>query len=367
MNLRRWDEAGILDREVCLYERLIERGVEVAFFTYGDQGELDYAERLAGIKIIPAWSKWPSPKGRVAKLAASLTLPWIWRHELSQYHLFKTNQMWGAWVPLLARYLTNRPVFLRCGYEAYKNMTKGEAPGLSRFVAYWLSRWAYASAEKVAFSDNGAADFASAMFGPSPEKVVIQPNYVDTERFCPCSPDVQYPERVLFVGRLEKEKNLPLLIKAVSKIGQGLDIVGQGRLQISLESEAKALGADVRFLGVVPNRKIREIMVRYPVFVLPSLYEGHPKVLLEAMSCGMAVVGTDVHGIRGIISNGVTGLLCGTSAESLAGCIEQLVHNEALRKNLAIAAREYILKKFPLDSVVLKEMDIYRQVINEAN
>lgn len=369
MNLCRWDEAGILDREVCLYEKLIEHGVEVAFFTYGDQSEFDYADRLAGIRIIPAWSKWPSPKGKAAKLAASLTVPWIWRRELGHYHLLKTNQMWGAWVPLLARRLIGKPVLLRCGYEAYRHALEEKVPWFTRHMIRWLAKWAYASCDKVALSYQGAADFATKVFGLRQTKVVIQPNYVDTHAFRPIPSDVHYPRRVLFVGRLDKQKqkNLSSLIQAIARSGLGLDIVGQGRLEILLESEARALGADVRFLGVVSNIKLPKIMARYPVFVLPSLYEGNPKVLLEAMSCGMAVIGTDVHGTKDIIRNGVTGLLCGTSSESLAGCIEKLVHNKDLRRSVGIAAREYILEHFSLDRIVLKEMEIYQRVIKEAN
>lgn len=365
MNLRRWDEAGILDREVCFYKKLVEHGVDVTFFTYGDESERGYADRLPGIKIIPAWSKGPTPKGRLATLAASLAIPWIWKHELAQHQILKTNQMWGAWIPLLAQYLTSRPVLLRCGYEAYKNVTKGQAPALMRFATYWLSRWAYGSADKVAFTYHGAANFAGTIFGPSPDKVVIQPNYVDIERFSPCSQDMRHPERALFVGRVEKEKNLSCLIKAMSKIGLGLDIVGAGSLVAPLKALAKSLGVDVRFLGIVPYGELSKIMVQYPVLVLPSCYENHPKVLLEAMSCGMAVVGTDVDGIREMIDNGENGLLCEPSAENLANCIERIMQDKKLRERLGSAARSFVVKNFSLHSIVKKEIEIYRQILGK--
>lgn len=368
MNLRRWDDDGILEREGSLYRKLVEKGVDVAFFTYGDESELAYADRLPGINIIPAWSKGPSLSGKLGKLIASLTVPWVWKQELAKYRLMKTNQMWGTWVPLLTRQVTGRPVLLRCGYEAYRHILEEMPPWLIQRMVYWLSRWAYASSDRIVFSYDGALEFAANRFGLAREKVIIQPNYVDTSLFRPVISDRHYSRRVLFVGKLKrkKQKNLFSLIRAVAISKLGLDIVGQGPLEASLEAEARICDSDVRFLGNVPNQRLPQIMSRYPVFVLPSLYEGNPKVLLEAMSCGMAVVGTDVHGIRNIVKNEVTGLLCDTSCESLAMCIERLVCDKMLRKRLSAAARRYIVKNFSLDSIVAREIAIYQQLVREA-
>src|SRR3546814_18364330 len=75
------------------------------------------------------------------------------------------------------------------------------------------------------------------------------------------------------------------------------------------------------------------------IFVLPSSYEGHPKTLLEAMACGAAVIGTDVPGIREVIEDGRTGLLCAPTAAALRDAIERLLSDEPLRRRLGGHAR----------------------------
>ena len=124
---------------------------------------------------------------------------------------------------------------------------------------------------------------------------------------------------------------------------------------------------NARFLGIVPNSKIPKVMARYPIYILPSFYEGHPKTLLEAMSCQMAVIGTKVTGIKEVIDDGVNGLLCGTSSESIAVCIEQLLHDEALRNKLGTEARKKIRNYFSLEKIVSTEIQIYKEILRNKH
>jgi glycosyltransferase involved in cell wall biosynthesis len=95
---------------------------------------------------------------------------------------------------------------------------------------------------------------------------------------------------------------------------------------------------------------------RSAVFVLPSLYEGHPKALIEAMSCGVAVVGTDVDGIRDVIRHGETGLLCEPTTDALAATLNRVLSDAALRNRLGQAAREFVVREYSLERVVALEL-----------
>lgn len=368
MSLTRWDSLGMLNREMRLYECLAEHGIEVGMFTYGTKRDLRYKDRFPGIHIIPAWEEKKRIPTEKESFLLSWRLPLKFRREFAYFDLFKTNQMWGAWVPLMARILVGKPILLRCGYEAYSTaLLDNNSTGLMRILLFWISRWAYSSANKIALSSKGAENLANKVFDLSSKNVVVQPNYVDTELFCPLPPDIYYPKRILCVGRLESEKNLFSLIKAVAKINAGLDIIGNGSLREPLRLFAAEYGADVRFLGIKPNKEIPGIMARYPVFVLPSIYEGHPKTLLEAMSCQMAVIGTNVQGIKEVIDDGVNGLLCGTSSESLAFCIKRLLNDNDLRNKLGKEAENYIQNNISLEKIVSREIQIYKEILRNKH
>ncbi|MCB0188061.1 MAG: glycosyltransferase, partial [Caldilineaceae bacterium] len=73
-----------------------------------------------------------------------------------------------------------------------------------------------------------------------------------------------------------------------------LTLIGEGPERAALAAQAEREGIAVTFLGTVPNQEIAAHLQQADLFVLPSKWEGHPKVLIEAMACGMPVVGTDV-------------------------------------------------------------------------
>ena len=90
--------------------------------------------------------------------------------------------------------------------------------------------------------------------------------------------------------------------------------------------------------------------------MLPSYYEGHPKTLLEAMACGLAVITTDVPGIREIIRHRENGFLTGTSPSDLRQAITEVVSDPRLRDHMGSNARQYILERFRLDRIVDLEL-----------
>lgn len=96
------------------------------------------------------------------------------------------------------------------------------------------------------------------------------------------------------------------------------------------------------------------------IVVLPSYREGLPKVLIEAATCGRAVVTTDVPGCRDAIEPNVTGLLCEVKdSKSLASMIEKLIIDKELRNKMGKAGRELAIKEFDIKKVVEKHFEIY--------
>lgn len=367
MSLKAWDETGMFDREVSLYKKLSENGVDVTFFTFGDDSDYCYMEKLPGIKIVPAFAGKRKAPSKLWAFCLSFLIPLKRRKFFAQFDILKSNQMLGAWVPLMAKFLTRRKFLVRCGYELHEGMVEEKIPLLKRIMAYGLSLFTYHGGNHVILTSEHMAKIVSKRFWVNKKKISVFPNFIDTELFKPLETAKSFPNRVLIVGRLHVQKNLKNLIRACKKANVGLDIVGQGDMREELESLAKETSADVNFLGRVANDALPELINRYPIFILPSIWEGNPKVLLEAMSCGRAVIGTDVVGTRDIIQDNVNGLLCEGTVESLSEALKKLTGDKTLQEKLGTEARNYILEKCSLDTIVKRERKFYDELVKKVS
>jgi glycosyltransferase involved in cell wall biosynthesis len=160
---------------------------------------------------------------------------------------------------------------------------------------------------------------------------------------------------VLSVGRLRVQKGHTYLLEAIPEVlDQFPDtifaVAGEGELRADLEAKAQELGiaGAVRFLGNVAN--MAELLNIADLFVLPSLWEGLPLALLEAMMAGLPVVATQVEGVEEVIQSYQNGLLVPPAdPEALRKAIIQLLEDDRQRAQLGQAAQATIINKFTVD------------------
>ena len=163
--------------------------------------------------------------------------------------------------------------------------------------------------------------------------------------------------RLLTVGRLEREKGHSILLEAISLLEHRgvpvlLEVVGDGSRLDSLRRQARDLGISERitFAGAVGQDRIREHYFAADAFCLPSLGEGIPVVLMEALASGLPVIASNTMGIPELIEDGATGLLVSPGRpEDLAAAIEQLARDRSLGGRLGAAGRDRVMKEFNLD------------------
>jgi len=150
---------------------------------------------------------------------------------------------------------------------------------------------------------------------------------------------------ILSIGRLVPEKGQIFLIRALSKLDNQdwkVVILGDGLLKNDLEYEAKNLGVESRLVMPGAVKNVDEWLARASIFVLPSISEGFPNSLVEAMAAGLPVVSFDCNaGPRDIINNNQNGFLIPLKAvEPLAEKIDELIRNPSLREELGRNAKE---------------------------
>ena len=170
-------------------------------------------------------------------------------------------------------------------------------------------------------------------------------------------------------GRLVKEKGMEIFIKGAAKfLWYNPDavflIAGDGPLYSNLKNEAKGLNIDSKLLFVGFVDKIYEYLLILDVFVLSSLTEGLPMILLEAMNAGCPVICSRVGGIPEVINNNINGFLIDSNnPDALSEKLILLYNNPSLKNNIAIKGQEYIKKMFSANKMADEYVKLYDKLI----
>lgn len=359
VSLATWEEVGIIPRETILYHRMAARGVEVTFITHGDRRDLEIARGLPTIRV--RCNRWGLPGRLYHRL-----LPLLNRDVLRGATAIKTQQIPGADLAAEAARRYRRPLIARCGWLWSRNAALEHGPDSPEAErARAAEAAAFGAAARVVVTTAEMHEEIAARLPDVASKLLVIPNYVDTDAFRPPLKRVREPRRIGFVGRLSREKNLETLLDAVQGLDVDLDIIGQGPLEAELRRRA-AGNPRVKFVGRIPNENLMYELAKWSAFILPSHFEGHPKVLLEAMACAVPVIASDVPGNRAVVRHGSNGLLCGTDVASLRSTIEGLLSDPDQQERLGRAARQYIADTCSLEVVLRQEMDLLQQLAAAA-
>jgi glycosyltransferase involved in cell wall biosynthesis len=199
--------------------------------------------------------------------------------------------------------------------------------------------------------------------GASDEKLLVMLNSVDLEKFNGKNRIRESMERrkVLFVGRLAKEKGVEYLIRATPDIlakieNVSISIIGSGTLENSLKRLSRKVGVGERvlFVGNLDSNELTEEYSQADIVVVPSLSEGHALVPLEALACGTPVVGSRIDGIVESVIHGYNGLLVAPrDHKAIASAIVKLLSDDQLLKKLSDNARSSV-RKFSWDETISK-------------
>lgn len=355
MSLEKWAKLGTLAREIKPYNELAKDFKTIYIFSYGRRDSTLFAKDLASnLKVLPR------PR-HISVFLYSLLLPFIQKKTLKNIDILKTNQMDGSWAAVLAKKMYKKHLVVRCGYEWLYTIQKNKKSFLKRWTAFIVEKFAYSNADKIILTSSVSKDFVLTNFNVNSSKIEIISNYIDTELFRPMNIEKD-PKRILFVGRLEKDKNPKNLILACAGTQLRVVLIGEGSQKDYLKKLAAEKNVEVIFFGQVDQTRLPEEINKSQIFVLPSYMEGNPKSLLEAMSCGVACVGSDIEGINNLIRQGENGILSVNDPESLRHSITKVVKDDVLCKKLGSNARLQIENENSLQFCLNKELKLYQSL-----
>ena len=256
----------------------------------------------------------------------------------------------AVWHLHCAQALIAEPVMLaawlrRTPYLLHFHLDVGASGPLGRLLPFYkkhfFGRAVRAAARVIVLTEEQSA-FVQRAYRVPQDRIRVVPNGVAAEYFLPPRPvDEQEPDRplrLLFVGRLEAQKNVARLLDALALAERKLHlrVVGDGSLRADLERHARERGLDVDFAGPLFGADLVRAYAEADAFVLPSDREGMALAALEAMAAGLPVIATDVPGNAELLAD--RGLLAAPEPAELAAALDRVAADPRLRGRLAASS-----------------------------
>ncbi len=261
---------------------------------------------------------------------------------------------------------------------------KAEQLGGGYALSSWCEKVAAESADAIiAVSSGMRADVLAAYPAVTPERVVVIRNGIDSAEYAP-DPGTAVLDRygvdpgrpaVIFVGRITRQKGVPVLLRAAARLAAGAQLV-----LLAGQPDTPELAAEVTGLvsslqqtrsGVIwipemlPKREVIQLLSHATVFACPSLYEPLGIVNLEAMACGTAVAGSRVGGIPEVVADGETGLLVPPDDPAeLAAALNALLLDPARAAAMGAAGRKRAVAEFGWDAIAAQTAGLYASLLS---
>ena len=210
-------------------------------------------------------------------------------------------------------------------------------------------------------------------FSPN-QNIEMITNGVDLNIFYPSNlqnNDQSLPVQLLFISRLSLQKGIETLIEGCGILksrgvsNYKLTIVGDGPLKDHMFAniDRHKIRDNINFLGWRKLEELPNIYRSSDIFILPSVMEGMPSVVLQAMACGLPIIGSRVKGFEEVIEDNVNGLTVKyNDANELADAIEKLIKSQELRQKMSKKSLEKA-KKFSWESIAKRYLELYEKSI----
>ncbi len=364
-SLKTWSDSGILLKELEIYEMLNRKhGIKFKFITYGYKDEESYIKKFDFIEIIPIYEYVSKSKFKLINYIKSFLIPFKIKSLLADVTLLKQHQLLGSWVSILSKFINKKPLIIRTGYDMFLFSIYEKKSMRIKFLYYFLTLLSLRFANLYTIASTSDSNKLRKYFKYS--KVKIRRNWIKEVKNIK-NLNKRHSDRVLSVGRLEKQKNYSYLIDSLSNSKYSIDIVGRGSLKEPLKKESGEKNVNLKLLDPIDNESLLEVYQDYKYFILTSFYEGNPKALIEAMSSGCIVLASNIENNSEIIDNYINGILVGEGLDSISDALGWLDENPDKASQISTNAINFINENYLLSDLVEKEYKDYKNLTRNIN
>lgn len=352
VSIEQWEARGLLERELYhLNPNQSSKIDKLIVIHYGQHSEEIKNFNTSDVEIISYPKSFP--KSKFYFIIWSFLLPILITFRYKSIDIHITNQMSG-WVPAYLSSLFSRSQFvLRAGYiksQLELNLRRRNLLHITFLVIN--DYFAYLFADKVIVTSHINKKWLINRFRFQKEIIVI-PSITSIKRSSPVKEVINRKRDFLMINRLSDEKNVSNGIEAIIQAGFSVDCFGDGPLYADLNQKYE-VNNKVKILGQKENSYLQKIMMEYKYFLLASPFEGLPKALLEAVSCGCICIGVDTDGVKEVIEDNFNGFLAdGPSVLEIQQAILRVkfLHSSEIRRIQENSIKHY-QKKFSTKSIL---------------
>lgn len=216
-----------------------------------------------------------------------------------------------------------------------------------------------------------------------PQRIVKIYNGIETDEYCISDAEIAHRRSsfrkksdlgknvpvIGVIGRLVWQKGFKYFIEAIPDVLKEFKearflLVGEGELEDELKMKSKKLKLEDKIIFTGFMGDIKDVLASIDIFVMPSLLEGLPMILLEAMAMGKPIVATDIDGMQEVLDHGKTGLLVPSKdPEALSEAIVNLLIHRDKAHQMGINARRVVEERFGVDIMVQRVEEVYEELL----
>lgn len=362
-SLKLWEKSNALERESRQFNFMSDHyGLKYWIITYGDNSDKKYENYFNNAKIIPIYSIFKESKWKIVNILKSFFFPLklVKEIEVTKF-VVKQNQLLGSWVSIIFKKLTHSSLYIRTGYDMYTFSIHDQKSKIKIFLYRAVTYLSLLFSDIYTVSSKVDYDFIIENFRRiNPNKIKVLHNWVDISSINEFS---KKEISIISVGRLELQKNFSHLIRELKGSNFKITIFGEGSLEEEIKLLARELEVDLVLLPTINNKELLHKLKTTRFFILSSLYEGNPKVLLEAMSSGCIVLGSNIPNNTEIINDGVDGFVFDLKKNDLNEKFKDIVNLDDNKLNqISINAQEKISQKYGKEHILEQELQIFSKL-----
>lgn len=354
-SLGTWKNSGTLEKELKIYSKIAkENNINFTIFSWGDSNDFEIFEKAKNeylVDLVPIYKFIKYRKNKLYRFICSFLIIFKLRKIIKNLDLIQQHQLYGSWVTLFLSKIYKKPYYLRSGYDVYRFSIIEKKPMHKKVFNRYLTYIVLKFSNIYSVTNETEKDFLISSFKFEHSKLKVRPNWVENN----LTKDVleRNSRSILSVGRLVSQKNFLLLIESLknTKDFLTLDIVGDGPQFSLLKEAAQRKNVDLNIIKNVKNEDLLKLFNNYVFYISFSLYEGHPKTVLEAMSCGCIVFASDIPSHNELIENNFNGVILNFDKPDIIKKQQDLLKNKKNIQKISVAANNSVLERFSLSKV----------------